>query len=305
MATRFEIALWGGSEAHLRAAGQEALHEIERLERQLSLYRPDSDIADLNARAAGEPVPVDPRLFDLLRRAARLTKETGGAFDITIAPLLRAWGFLGGSGQMPVDAAVEAAREIVGMHLVELNEAECTVRFRREGVMLDLGAIGKGYAIEQAADILRASGIGGALLHGGTSTIQAIGTQPDGSPWPVAIHHPLQADQHLAILLLRDRALSVSAVHGKSFVLDDLRYGHVLDPRIGRPVQGALLSAVLCPSATDSDALSTALLVRGESFLGALEERGETGGLVALPIGEGRIQLYQSRFGWAGGLLTS
>lgn len=291
MATRFEIALWGGSESDLRAAGEEALGEIQRLEAQLSLYRPDSDLCDLNARAAREAVPVDPRLFRLLERSAQLSDATDGAFDITVAPLLRAWGFVGGSGHLPDEAEVAAARAVTGMDLVVLDAENFTVRFLREGVMIDLGAIGKGYAVECAADILRECGIGGALLHGGTSTVQALHTQPDGSPWSIAIQDPTASDRHLAVVSLRNSALSVSAVHGKSFRQGDARFGHVLDPRTGAPAQSALLAAVVCSSATDSDALSTALLTRGAPLLSVLCAAPGIGGLVAVPEENGGLRV--------------
>ena len=144
MATRFELVLHGKNADALRAAGEEALAEVDRLENQLSLYRPGSEIAQLNARAAREAVRVSPEVFALLRHAQQLHAETDGAFDITIAPLVRCWGFMGGQGQMPTRAAVETARRLVGMQHVHLNAADRTVRFARDGVMLDLGAIGKG-----------------------------------------------------------------------------------------------------------------------------------------------------------------
>src|ERR1041384_7870977 len=155
MNTRFEIALWGGDEWRLRAVAEEALQEIRLLEQQLSFYRDDSDVREINARAAHEAVPVDGRLFSLLRRARELNAETDGAFDITIAPMLRAWGFTGESGKTPTEEEIEAARSVTGMGLVELDESSLTVRFLREGVMIDLGAIGKGYAVEAAADIVQ------------------------------------------------------------------------------------------------------------------------------------------------------
>src|SRR5947207_192503 len=148
MATRFELLLPGEDHSRLRAAGEEALDEIERLEAQLSFYRPSSEISELNARAAREPVAVDPRLFRLLQRAQALSEATEGAFDITVAPLMRCWGFVGGAGRLPEAGELEAARAVVGMHRVELDEDSFTVRFTDEGVMLDLGAIGKGYALE-------------------------------------------------------------------------------------------------------------------------------------------------------------
>jgi thiamine biosynthesis lipoprotein len=308
MATRFELVLHGANPIALRAAGEEALDEIDRLEAELSLFRPASQIANLNARAAREPVRITPSVFALLRHAQKLHQETDGAFDITIAPLVRCWGFMGGSGHLPQPGDLAEARSKVGMHLVQLDEGSFTVGFARPGVMLDLGAIGKGYAIECAAEILREGGVTSALLHGGTSTIYAIGQPPGAAAWNVAIEEPrrsaaarsrnqstagfaeapspslraisspddqvskdsgspssgkMAAEALLATVPLRDEALSVSAGWGKSFQMEGRACGHVLDPRTGEPAAGALLAAVALASATETDALSTALLVQG------------------------------------------
>src|SRR5687767_1455868 len=288
MATRFEIVLFGKDAASLRAVGEEALNEIERLEDQFSLYRPSSEIANINARAAREPIRVEPSLFALLQHAKKLSEETEGAFDITIAPLMRAWGLMGQVGRgvpteprLPTRTELAEARACVGVRLVELDPKNFTIRFARAGVMLDLGAIGKGYAIDQAAEILREAGITRALIHGGTSTVYAI-----GSPWKIAISgernadfqsavpqvfnlhrssppKPLKVvravpgeppDEPIAVVDLHDTALSVSAVWGKSFRVGPKTYGHIIDPRTGKPVQRALLAAVILPSATETDA---------------------------------------------------
>ena len=160
MNTRFELVLHGDNPTLLRAAGEEALAEIGRIENRLSLFRPATEIARVNAHAAKEPVLVSPEVFALLQRAQRLSAETGGAFDITMAPLLRCWGLLGrNEGRVPNADELAAARDTVGMKLVELDAVNRTVRFARPGVMIDLGAIGKGYAIEQATEILREAGV--------------------------------------------------------------------------------------------------------------------------------------------------
>jgi len=282
MATRFEIVLHGEDEVSLRAAAEEALSEIERLEAQFSLYRPDSEISCINARAAAGPVKVEPGLFRLLQQAQRLSRETDGAFDITIAPLMRCWGFMRGNGQFPAAADVADARAKVGTHLIRLNEKDFTIQFAREGTMLDLGSIGKGYALERAAEVLADAGVISAILHGGTSTVYALGAPPDADAWKVAIPHPDFAQEAialrpahapgrelaanlLAVVPLKNEALSVSAVWGKAFESDGRVYGHVIDPRSGEPVQGAVLAAVALPSATETDALSTALLTLGAS----------------------------------------
>ena len=268
MATRFEIALHGANPVALRAAGEEALDEIERVEAQLSLYRTSSEIALLNREAHQRPVRVTPALFQLLVRALALSRETGGAFDITVAPLVRAWGFMGGAenGAVPEPAALEEARAKVGGQHVELDADKLTVRFTRAGVMLDLGAIGKGHAVDRAVAVLRAAGVGSALVHGGTSTSFALGRQPDGTPWKVAIISPDQDSSAppLAVVELENESLSVSAVWGRSFRVGEKTYGHVIDPRTGAPAEGARLAAVVLPGATETDALSTALLTAPE-----------------------------------------
>ena len=308
MATRFEILLHGPRPIALRAAAEEAFTEIERLDRELSFYHPASQISRLNARAAHEPVTVEPAVFHLLAHAAQLHRETAGAFDITIAPLLRAWGLTGAGGHVPSTAVLAAARRCVGMQHVQLDPDNFTVRFLRPGVQLDLGAIGKGFALERAIQILRDLGVTSALIHGGTSTVCALGHPPDAPAWNIAIEHPENAlgqrrsAEHcsasameidpprpmlgapsestaspreevarrkltpapvLAIVPLRDNSLSVSAVWGKSFTAQGRTYGHILDPRTGRPTRRAQLAAVVLPSATESDALSTALLTLG------------------------------------------
>lgn len=264
MATRFELVLHGDNESRLRAAGEQALAEVDRLEGQLSIFRPSSEIARVNAWAAREPVRVTPSVFRLLEHAARLHRETEGAFDITIAPLVRCWGFMEGSGAMPDAAELARVRNCIGMRHVLLDEANSSVQFDVEGVMLDLGAIGKGYAIDCAAETLREAGVTSALLHGGTSTVYGLGRPPGGQRWQVGLDSPAHAlEPWQATVELEDEGLSVSAVWGKSFEHEGKTFGHVLDPRAGTPVSRAVLSAVALPSATETDALSTALLVAG------------------------------------------
>jgi thiamine biosynthesis lipoprotein len=267
MATRFEIVLHGTKATMLRAAAEEALDEIARLESQLSLYRPTSEIARINARAASEPVRVTPLVFNLLKHARDLSIQCNGTFDITIAPLVRCWGFMNGTGHATDPQQLAAARECIGISHVEFDDARQTIRFDREGVMLDLGAIGKGFAIDRAVDLLREAGIESALLHGGTSTVYAIGKPSDADTWKIAIANtfgtPNAESANLPTVTLQHEALSVSAIWGRSFEKDGKVLGHVIDPRTGEPTQGAQLAAVVTKSATDSDALSTALLVLG------------------------------------------
>jgi thiamine biosynthesis lipoprotein len=324
MNTRFELVLHGEREPLLRAAGEEALREVERLEAQLSLFRPGSDIARVNARAAREPVRVLPETFALLQHAQRLSADSGGAFDIALAPLLDCWGLLGRSdGRMPTADEIAAARAVCGMRHVELDRAEFTVRFARAGVMLDLGALGKGFAVDKAVEALREAGVESAMIHGGTSTLYAIGTPPEGGSWKVGVSVPgtgqstpdFSGDGNcgpvnfissvplpdgaaeglpslLATISLRDESLSVSAISGKCFVANGRVLGHIIDPRTGEPASRAVLSAVALPSATETDAFSTALLVAGRDGLETIAAlRPAMRLLVASPDDSGELRV--------------
>ena len=277
MATRFEFILVGSDPVRLRAAGEEALDEIERIESQLSLYKGGSEIATINSRAAFGAVRASPEVFALLSRAREFSEISGGAFDITVAPLVRCWGFMKGSGSRPTDAEIARARENTGTNHLEMDESSGTVRFKRDGMMLDLGSIGKGYALDVAADVLADAGVENALLHGGTSTIIARGSSIEG-PWKVAIEQPnLGEDQMpgepIAVVELNNQALSVSAVSGKFFTSEGKTYGHVIDPRTGWPATDALLGAVVTDFAAASDALSTAILLASDDDLRQLDNK--------------------------------
>jgi FAD:protein FMN transferase len=267
MGTQWQLTIIADRpESHLAAVAEAIVADVEQTEQLLSFYRDTSELSELNVVAAMGPYRADPRLFRLLERAQSLSGATSGAFDPTVGPLLRCWGFVGNTGAMPAAREIESARSVVGMAHVHLDAATQTVWLDRPGVEIEFGAIGKGYAIERAVELLRDEyEIESALIHGGTSTIYALGAPPGGSAWNVAIQRPFaDAGESVVTLPLRDRAVSVSAPHGKWFEHDGRRFGHVLDPRTGAPVAGSVLSVVATASATESDALSTALLVLGE-----------------------------------------
>lgn len=254
MGTRFEFVLVGEDEVHLRAAGEQAIAEIEDLHARLSCFSRASVVSHLNQHGFPGPVALDRETFDLLALARDIWRDSDGAFDITVAPLMRALGFR--EGGAPQNSAVNP----IGMNLIELDDAACTARFTQAGVAIDLGAIAKGYALDCAAAILREADIDCALLHGGTSTVVAIGSPPDegtNGGWRVRIHDELEPHD----VMLRDAALSVSAPRGRVVERDGATIGHVLDPRTRRPAAGAMCAAAIAESAAVADAWSTALLV--------------------------------------------
>lgn len=231
MGCRFEVILPADGDAPVQAA-REALDLVDDLERQMTIYRDDSELSAINRAAAAGPVAVEPRLFGLLQAAARLSDETGGAFDITAGPL-------GRMGQVRLDAHAH------------------TVAFARDGVRLDLAGIGKGYALDRVAQLLASRGVQAALVHGGHSSLRALGRPPWDDAWVLSVQHPLRPQQAIATIRLRDRAMATSAVG------DGTRRRHLLDPRTGRPAQGAVGATVVAPTAAQADALSTACCVMG------------------------------------------
>lgn len=265
MATRFELVLPGSDEPRLRAAGEAALRTIERLDRLLSFYRGDSEVVRLNRLAAAGPVRLPVEVFRLLRACADLSAATGGAFDVTVGPLMRAWRFVGDRGAKPDPAQLADVRARTGMHLVQLDDEARSARFLASGVEIDLGAVGKGYAIDLAIAELREAGIARALLHGGTSSVYGLGRPAGQEGWPIALAVQTAGQNSPLTLHLADAALSVSASHGKAFSADGRQYGHVLDPRTGVPVLRHS-AWVTGPESYLCDALSTALLVNGAEW---------------------------------------
>ena len=263
MACRFEVVLPGEDARHV-AAARAALDIAGRLEAQLSVFRETSELSGVNRCAADQPTEVSRPLFALLQRAARIHAETGGAFDITSTPLSRCWGFLHREGRLPDSQAIADALTHVGMKLVTLDVPSKTVRFQAPGVELNLGAIGKGYALDVMAKRLRRAGVQHALLSAGASSILAIGD--DGAGWPVHIRPRLLDGARVARLRLRDAAIATSGAGEQFVVVDGQRYGHVLDPRTGWPASGVVSATVVTRDAALADALSTAILVEGPAL---------------------------------------
>jgi thiamine biosynthesis lipoprotein len=264
MACRFEITLASG-DAGWVAAARAALNGIDAIEQDLSIFRDDSAVSRVNREAGAGASAVDDDLFGLLDRCAALHEATGGAFDPTSTPLSRCWGFLARDGRVPHPDAIAAARAQVGFDAVHLERRARTVRFGRRGLELNLGAVGKGYALDRVAAGMRGSGVAHALLSAGRSSLLSIGGR--GLGWHVDVVSPRQddgaADRVLARVWLRDAAIGTSGAGAQFVMADGTRYGHVIDPRTGWPAAGVLSASAIAPSAELADALSTAFFVGG------------------------------------------
>lgn len=264
MACEFGIYLPEDTPRPVEAA-QTALDEIEVMEDLLTVYRADSAMSYVNDHAAERPVRVDARLFAVLKRAAELTQQTGGAFDASAGALVKVWGFFRGPRRVPSEAERIEALSRSGMGHVRLDEAEMTVHFDRPGVEFNLGSIGKGYAIDQA--ILRARerhGVRAALMQGGCSSLYGLGSpRGDGRGWLVGIENPYNPRENVARVRLLNKAMGTSGTANQYFEHEGRRYGHVLDPRSGWPADDVAAVSVVADDAATADALSTGLFVLG------------------------------------------
>ncbi len=263
MASLYAIDAWGPDATTLPAAVEAAFDEVDRIDRLMSHYRNDSPVSLINREAARRPVAVERELLEFLENTVRYSRESGGAFDITVGPLMRAWGFFRGDGRRPSASDLAEARRHVGSARLVLNRASGTVAFDGAGVEIDLGGIAKGYAVDRAVAVLRSRGIRAALVSAGGSTVYGMGAPPDRDAWEVAVQDPLDARKVATTVPLKDRALSVSGSSEKFFEQDGVRYSHIMDPRTGWPVRGVLTVAVLAPTGTAGDAFDNALFVLG------------------------------------------
>lgn len=275
MACTYTIVVYGDAQQPLRQIVNAALDEVDRIDRLMSHYRPESPLSRLNREAAGHAVPVEPELFDFLAESIRYSRESQGAFDITVAPLMKAWGFFLGEGHMPDDAELAAARRKIGYQYLLFDQDAHTIRFARPGMELDLGGIAKGYAVDRVIALLRRHGIDTALINAGGSTMYGLGSPPDaaGGGWEVKLQDPVDSRKTALTLRLRDRALSVSGSYEKFFERNGRRYSHVMDPRTGRPVPDVLSVAVLTANGTAGDALDNVFYVQGVEWSRANRKR--------------------------------
>jgi FAD:protein FMN transferase len=278
MACTYTVVAYGRDAASLPRAVSAALDEVDRIDRLMSHYKADSPLSRLNREAARAPVRVEPELYDFIKECVRYSRESGGAFDVTVGPLMRAWGFFRGEGRMPSAAELAAARGLVGYRHLILNDRDGTVQFRRPGVELDLGGIAKGYAVDRAVEVLKRHGVTAALVSAGGSTLYGLGAPPGKAGWDVSIQDPAHSNKAALTVCLKDRALSVSGSAEKFFEVGGVRYSHIMDPRTGRPVRGVLSVAVLAESGTAGDALDNVFYVqgvgRGRSYLKRLSRTG-------------------------------
>lgn len=245
--------------AQLARSALLSLHHTDSL---MTNWTATSEVARINGTAGAAATVVEPEVASVITLAADVTAASGGAFDLTVEPLVRLWGFLGGKPRVPAADELERTRGLVGWGRVAWDPATAQLRLPEAGMRIDLGGIAKGHGVDRVAALLRSAGVTDALVDL-TGNMAAIGSAPGHAGWVVGIRDPRDRGPYLATLRLHDRCVSTSGDYVQ-FVSDGgRRYGHILDPRTGWPARGLSSVTVVAGSAAVADAWSTALFVLG------------------------------------------
>ena len=270
MGSTFSIVVYGTDRAKLEAAADAGLEEAHRLDRLLSNYRPASEWSGVNREAGARPVKVSSELFALLSACLDYSRQSGGAFDISVGPLMKVWGFYKGEGQLPRPADVAHALDRIGYRHVHLDRPARTVRFGRPGLELDPGGIGKGYAVDRVVSVLKRAGVHIAQVSASGSSIYGMGAPPEEPRgWPVTIRAPRDPRQSAAEIFLKDASMSTSGSYERFFRAGGRTYSHIIDPRTGYPAQGTASVSVIAPRAIDSEAWAKPYFINGRPWTAA------------------------------------
>lgn len=260
MGTILEITLYHHDAREARKYLDESFSLAQRLDEILSNYKPESEVNRLNQTGGRGKVRVSPELYELLLISKELTLKTGGAFDITVGPLLELWQAAKSRGQPPSFRLLRKTQTFVGMEKVVLYPA-LEVELKQQGIRIDTGGIGKGYAVDRMIRLLGRWGISSALINFGHSSVYAIGSPPGSNWWKLLLQFPGQPP--LGIVKLKDQAFSASDSLGRPFEIEGKRYGHLIDPQSGLPMTRKLQAVVLAPSAAVAEGLTKYLILRG------------------------------------------
>ncbi len=239
-----------------------AAAELTGVDDLMSNWSGTSEVARINRIAPEGPVRPHPRVAELLTLARWIGQESDGAFDITVEPLVRSWGFLGGPPHVPTARELHALLPAVGPERMRWNPDTGTLVFTHPRTRIDLGGIAKGYGVDRAAAALLEAGVTHALIDL-SGNMTALGHPPGRTAWQVGVRDPRDRIATLGTLALRDGALATSGTYEQFVAVDGKTYGHILDPATGRPVDGLLSVTVMAPSAAEADAWSTAIFVLG------------------------------------------
>jgi FAD:protein FMN transferase len=290
MGTSVEVNVFDGEGGPAIDEAFAAMAEVDRL---MSNYRDDSELALINHTAASRPVPVSDPMFSVLSAASDVSVRSGGAFDVTVGPLVRLWGFHDKQPHVPTSPELAAVRPLVGYRNIVLDRQQRTVRFVRPGIEVDLGGIAKGFAVEIAAGVLRRHGLSGFIDAGGNQYLR--GTPPGKRLWSIGVKDPDDPRRVLGAIDTEETSVSTSADYANFLTWNGRTYGHILDPHTLAPSDKALSVTILSRDGTLADALSKAVFVLGPKMgLALVESFPGTTALIAYRDRDGGIATTMS-----------
>ena len=241
----------------------EAEKEINRLEKLFSPTIEQSEIFAINQYAAKQTVTVSKDTFDLIEKAKEYCNITEGAFDITIAPVVKAWGFTEEVKRVPSDEEIQQKLQLVDNNKLHIDKQNSTVYLENENMSIDLGGIAKGYASNKVNEILKKNGVSSAVISLG-GNVSVTGKRPDGTKWRIAVQDPMNSEGYVGILNVEDTSVITSGVYQRFFEQNGKKYHHIIDTKTGKPTQNGLLSVtIVCDNGAMADALSTSVMVAG------------------------------------------
>ncbi|HHT9136897.1 MAG TPA: FAD:protein FMN transferase, partial [Candidatus Wunengus sp. YC60] len=267
MGTFAEVSLYSNDEKTAGKAIEESLDEMERMDSIMSNYKKESELSRLNKNAVKSPVPCNGELLDVIERSQYYSELSSGAFDITVSPVVALWGFFSEKGHVPPDKEIEKLLPAVSYKNVVINKSNdpkkpATIFFKNTQTQIELGAIGKGYAVDKALEIIRKFGINNGCINLG-GNIYVLGMPPGKNAWRIGVQHPRNRDEILGYLELKNEATATSGDYERFFEFKGKRYSHIINPQTGRPVSGTIATTIVAPTGTEVDALSTSVFVLG------------------------------------------
>lgn len=263
MGSRFDITVVASNQVEANEYIELAVQEISRIESLISSWDINSQTSLINKNAGIIPVKVDDELFNLIERSLAISKLTDGAFDISYASLDRIWKFDGSMTTKPTEVEISESIALVGFSNIHLNQENGTVYLAKKGMKIGFGAIGKGYAADNARELLIRNGVSAGIINASGDMI-TWGKQPNGEDWKVAITNPLNKNTSYALLPIHEKAIVTSGNYEKFVEFDGIRFTHIIDPRTGFPATGLISVSVLAPKAELADALATSIFVMGK-----------------------------------------
>ena len=284
MGSLMDISIYEKDEEEANRVTEIAFDEVKRLDKLMSNYKKDSELSRVNVEAVNGYTSCDSELLNVIDQSIQYSRMTSGAFDITVYPLVNIWGFYGHSegkinGYIPGEEELQTIlpaisyKNIKIMRIASTNSEQGSLFFKNSKTQIDLGAIGKGYAVDKVVEVLRKEGVQSALVNF-SGNIYAFGAPPERENWTIGLRDPFDVNNNvIGSFKIRDKAVATSGDYERFFVRDNIRYTHIIDPRTGWPVSGILSVTIICETATMADALSTGVFVLGQKKGFSLIER--------------------------------